>query len=94
MARNLQAKLPSSDTIRIFDINSEIVKRFSDETKALSSGAAVEVADSVRGASEDSVSCSKSSFPPFAFLHFFLYMMSLFYTHDLSWGHPSWVIFV
>ncbi|KAG0652445.1 3-hydroxyisobutyrate [Hyphodiscus hymeniophilus] len=54
MARNLQAKLPSSDTIRIYDINSESTKRFADETKALSSGAAVEIASSVREAAEDS----------------------------------------
>lgn len=54
MARNLQAKLPSSDTIRIYDINPDSVKRFADETKALSSGAAVEVASNVREAAEDS----------------------------------------
>ena len=60
MARNLQAKLPSSDTIRIYDINSESMKRFADETKALSTGAAVEVASSVREAAEDSVSIPKS----------------------------------
>jgi hypothetical protein len=55
MARNLQAKLPSSDTIRVYDINPDSVKRFAQETKALSSGAAVEVASSVREAAEDSV---------------------------------------
>lgn len=54
MARNLQAKLPSSDTIRIYDINVDSMKRFADETKALSSGAAVEIASSVREAAEDS----------------------------------------
>ena len=56
MARNLQAKLPSSDTIRVYDINPDSMKRFSDETKALSRGAAVETASSVREAAEDSVS--------------------------------------
>jgi hypothetical protein len=60
MARNLQAKLPSSDTIRIYDINVESMKRFADETKALSRGAAVEVVSSVREASKDSVSFPKN----------------------------------
>jgi hypothetical protein len=59
MARNLQAKLPSSDTLRIYDINTESVKRFANETKALSGGAAVEVAPSARDAAEDSVSLPK-----------------------------------
>jgi 3-hydroxyisobutyrate dehydrogenase len=61
MARNLQAKLPSSDTLRIYDINPDSTKRFADETKALSSGAAVEVASNVREAAEDSVGCPKHS---------------------------------
>lgn len=55
MARNLQAKLPSSDTICIYDINPDSIKRFAEETKALSSGAAVKIASSVREAVEDSV---------------------------------------
>ncbi|QSZ34209.1 hypothetical protein DSL72_005799 [Monilinia vaccinii-corymbosi] len=54
MARNLQAKLPSSDTIRIFDINAEAVQRFTEDTKALGNGAAVEPASSVREAAENS----------------------------------------
>ena len=56
MARNLQAKLPSSDTIRVFDINAESVQRFANETKALGNGAAVKIAANVREAAEDSVS--------------------------------------
>jgi hypothetical protein len=56
MARNLQAKLPSSDTLKIYDINSESVQRFANETKALSKGASVQVASTVREAAEDSVS--------------------------------------
>jgi len=62
MARNLQAKLPSSDTIRVFDINAESVKRFANETKALGNGAAVKIAANVREAAEDSVSLQKISF--------------------------------
>jgi adenosylcobinamide amidohydrolase len=61
MARNLQAKLPSTDTIRVFDINTDSVKRFVNETKALGNGAAVEVSSSVREAAEDSVSWRTSS---------------------------------
>jgi hypothetical protein len=56
MARNLQSKLPSSDTLRVFDINAESTQKFAEETKALGSGAAVTIADSVREAAEDSVS--------------------------------------
>merc|ERR1711964_437659 len=33
MARNLQAKLPSTDTIRVYDINAESVDRFANDTK-------------------------------------------------------------
>jgi len=54
MARNLQARLPSSDTLRIFDINAESIQRFANETKALGSGAAVEIAANTREAAEDS----------------------------------------
>lgn len=56
MARNLQAKLPSTDTIRVYDINAESVERFVQDTKSLSSGAAVKTASCVREAAEDSVS--------------------------------------
>ena len=62
MARNLQAKLPSSDTIRVFDINAESVQRFANETKALGNGAAVKIAANVREAAEDSVSLQEISF--------------------------------
>ena len=63
MARNLQAKLPSTDTIRVFDINPDSVKRFADEAKALGSGAAVETSSSVREAAEDSVSFPRVPYP-------------------------------
>ena len=55
MARNLQAKLPSTDTIRVYDINTESVDRFANDTKALSTGASVQVAATAREAAEDSV---------------------------------------
>jgi hypothetical protein len=56
MARNLQSKLPASDTLLIQDINTDATKRFVEETEAQSRGAAVKVANSVREASEHSVS--------------------------------------
>jgi hypothetical protein len=56
MARNLQAKLPSTDTLRIYDINAESVQRFAKETKGLGNGAAVTVASNARDVAEDSVS--------------------------------------
>ena len=54
MARNLQSKLPASDSLRVYDINAQTLERFVNETKA-SSGAAVQVADTVRNAAENSV---------------------------------------
>jgi 3-hydroxyisobutyrate dehydrogenase len=55
MARNLQSKLPASDTLRIYDINSKILDQFVSESK---SGAAVQVAETVRDAAENSVRLS------------------------------------
>lgn len=79
MARNLQAKLPSSDTLRIYDINQESLTRFADETKALSRGAAVQIASTVREAAEDSVShLSLQLFSLLRFISIF-HVMSLFY---------------
>ncbi|TGO57899.1 hypothetical protein BOTNAR_0192g00030 [Botryotinia narcissicola] len=54
MARNLQAKLPPADTIRVYEINTEAVERFTKDTKALGRGAAVEAAGSIREAAENS----------------------------------------
>jgi hypothetical protein len=56
MARNLQSKLPSSDTLLVQDINADATKRFMDEVKAKSAGATVKAASNVREASEASVS--------------------------------------
>lgn len=78
MARNLQAQLPSSDTIRIYDINPDSMKRFVDETKTLSSGAAVKSASCVREAAEDSV--SHPSLKLFLLCLSSPYVMSLFRT--------------
>jgi hypothetical protein len=56
MARNLQSKLPSSDTLLIQDINVDATKRFMEEAKATSTGAIVRIANDARDASENSVS--------------------------------------
>lgn len=55
MAINLQSKLPSSDTIRIYDINTDSVTRFAAEVKS-SSGANVEIAATAAEAAENAVS--------------------------------------
>lgn len=55
MARNLQSKLPASDTLRVYDINPQTIEKFLSESKASSSGAAVQGADTVRDAAENSV---------------------------------------
>jgi hypothetical protein len=81
MAKNLQAKLPPSDTLRIYDINTESVKKFASEAKASSGGAAVQIASNVHEAAENSVSYV-SSIPACSSFN----MMSLFQTNDLSWG--------
>jgi hypothetical protein len=40
--------------MKVYDINPEMVERFANDTKALTSGAAVEAAGNVRDAAEDS----------------------------------------
>lgn len=55
MARNLQAKLPASDTIFIHDINREATQRFQAEKP--SEGANIQIAETVREAAHDAV-CS------------------------------------
>jgi ornithine cyclodeaminase/alanine dehydrogenase-like protein (mu-crystallin family) len=74
MAKNLQAKLPSTDTIRVYDINTQSVEKFTNDTKALGKGAAVEAASCVREAAENSVSCS-SMFSSLSTLYFCLLFM-------------------
>lgn len=54
MARNLQAKLPPSDTIHLFDINTAAVERLSQEMKAQEAGGATaHVAPSAAAAAQD-----------------------------------------
>lgn len=72
MARNLQAKLPPSDSLKIFDINREAMERLAGEMAASQAGgASVELADSTADASKEAVSvssfrlCAPSLSPPF-----------------------------
>ncbi|KAK4126425.1 hypothetical protein N657DRAFT_567530 [Parathielavia appendiculata] len=54
MARNLQAKLPPSDTIRVFDINKAAAEKLAQEMKAQQAGgAAAQVATSAGDAARD-----------------------------------------
>lgn len=54
MARNLQAKLSPSDTVRLFDINTGAAERLAQEMKTLQAGGAVaEVATNAAEASKD-----------------------------------------
>ncbi|KAH8681086.1 3-hydroxyisobutyrate dehydrogenase [Xylariales sp. PMI_506] len=55
MAKNLQAKLAPSDSVRIFDLNKDAVRRLAEEMNtSQAGGAAVEVAQSVNEAAKDS----------------------------------------
>jgi hypothetical protein len=56
MAKNLQSKLPSSDTLVVQDINKDATAAFLKETQSASGGATVKVADSAHEACEQSVS--------------------------------------
>lgn len=65
MAKNLQAKLAPSDSIRIFDLNKDAAQRLAEEMKASQvGGAAVEVASNVHAAVKDSVSLHLKYFLP------------------------------
>jgi hypothetical protein len=76
MARNLQAKLPPSDTIRVFDINTAAAEKLVQEMRTQQAGgAASHVASSAGDAARDAVrliSCfSFSAFPRFLFPGFY-----------------------
>ncbi|OTA93729.1 hypothetical protein M434DRAFT_287805 [Hypoxylon sp. CO27-5] len=54
MAKNLQSKLPPGDSVRLFDINNDAVKRLAEEMRtSQAGGAAVEVARSANDAAKD-----------------------------------------
>ncbi|KAI0844194.1 putative 3-hydroxyisobutyrate dehydrogenase G6G8.5 [Daldinia vernicosa] len=55
MAKNLQAKLPPSDSVRLFDINGDAVKRLAEEMRtSQTGGATVELAHDVNDAAKES----------------------------------------
>ena len=62
MALNLRNKLQATDTLIVHDQNTEIIKRFEDETNNADDrhGANVEVVNSPRDAAEQSVGRPRS----------------------------------
>lgn len=68
MARNLQSKLSTSDKVAIFDINPEAMKGLETEMKAVSTGAAVELAASASDATKDAVSSARLLLPRLAYM--------------------------
>lgn len=64
MAKNLQAKLGPSDSLRIYDINKAAADKLAGEIRAASAGgASVEVVQSVGEAAVDAVSSCRSCRP-------------------------------
>lgn len=55
MAKNLQSKLTSNDTVTLFDINKDAVASLQTEMKAAGVGAKVTVAESAHDASKEAV---------------------------------------
>jgi len=56
MAKNLQAKLPPSDAIRLFDINTNAMKELAGEIESSrTGGASVDLADTAVEAAKDAV---------------------------------------
>lgn len=61
MARNLQSKLPPSDTVRLFDINKDAMEKLAQEVRASKAGgAAVHLAETAADAAQHAV-CYDSS---------------------------------
>ena len=58
MASNLRKKLPSSDTLIVYDQNSEVIRKFEEEAASAgqNTGASIEAVNSPRAAAEHSVS--------------------------------------
>jgi hypothetical protein len=80
MARNLQAKLPPSDTIRVFDINKAAAENLVHVMKIQQAGGAVaEAAGSAGDAARDAVCAIFSSLLLCGSYHR-AFMMSLFYS--------------
>ena len=69
MARNLQSKLPPSDTVRLFDINRGAAEKLAQEMSTQQAGGAsahvaLSVADATREAVRDTlIPCTSTIFP-------------------------------
>lgn len=87
MAKNLQAKLSPKDSVSLFDINSEAVRKLAGEMAAAeTAGASVELASSAADASKDAVRTT-----PFVMILFFSTSPPAndeqnCSIYDLSWG--------
>jgi 3-hydroxyisobutyrate dehydrogenase len=65
MARNLQAKLSPSDTLRLFDINKDAMEKLAQEMMASKAGgAAVQLADTAVDAARETVCTALLSASP------------------------------
>ena len=80
MAKNLRAKIPATDTLVIYDRNTDATKRFAEEVGIAASsagapekGTGIQVAESPREVAEKSVSSHLHPHPLSS------YMMSMFY---------------
>ena len=62
MAQNLRAKIPSGDTLVIYDRNTEAATKFMQEVGGTANGEGIEVASSPRQVAEKSVSTSSMNF--------------------------------
>ena len=62
MAQNLHAKIPSSDTLVIYDRNTEATTKFMQEIGDTANREGIEVAGSPRQVAEKSVSISSINF--------------------------------
>lgn len=90
MARNLQAKLPPSDTIRVFDINKPAADKLVQEmVTQQAGGAAPQVAQSAADAAKDAVCGDSLSFSLVASIHL-AFMMSLFLNDCSKLGQLAW----
>lgn len=68
MARNLQSKLPPSDSVRIYDINRGAAEKLAQEMSAQQAGgASVHVADSAADASREAVRDTPFPRPQYTF---------------------------
>ena len=67
MAKNLQAKLPPSDSVSLYDINKDATRKLADEMReSQAGGASVRLAESAQDAARDAVCISPRPLFPHA----------------------------